>query len=209
MTEQRPLRLEDISDLRAYERERPEFQRQVFEVKRLRRVALGDIMSLVFENRLTIRYQVQEMARVEKLTTDQQILEELRVYNPLISGPGQLSATLFLELTDEASLRDWLPRLVGVERSIVFGLGLRPPAALASGDDLGEVRSMPEEAHAEQLTRAHVTSSVHYVRFEFSPAQVESFATGPVSIACDHPAYRVAVELSHETRQELLKDLRD
>lgn len=115
MGDLRKLRLEDISDLRAYERERSELQQRVFEIKRLRRVALGSIMSLVFENALTIRYQVQEMARVEKLSTDAQILGELKVYNPLIPDPGELSATLFIELTDEASLREWLPKLVGID----------------------------------------------------------------------------------------------
>src|SRR6202041_2330986 len=123
MGEARRLRLEDIADLRAYERERPELQREVFEAKRLRRVAVGPIMSLVFENALTVRYQVQEMARVEKLATDEQILDELKVYNPLIPDPGQLSATLFLELTDEASLREWLPKLVGIEGYLLLRFG--------------------------------------------------------------------------------------
>src|ERR1700733_13191678 len=144
MADTRKLGLQDISDLRAYERERSELQHHVFEAKRLRRVSLGSIMSLVFENALTVRYQIQEMARVEKLTTDAQILGELKVYNPLIPDPGELSATLFIELTDEASLREWLPKLVGIEGSLLlrFGPGGGEPA-----------RSIPEEAHAEQLTR--------------------------------------------------------
>jgi hypothetical protein len=193
----RKLSLEDISDLRAYERERPDLQQQVFEVKRRRRVALGPIVSVVFENALTVRYQIQEMARVEKLATDEQIQEELRVYNPLIPDPGELSATLFLELTDDAALREWLPKLVGIERALLVRL---------EGAD--EVRSLPEESHAEQLTRDDVTASVHYIRFVFSPAQVEQFASGPVVLASDHPAYEVECQLREETRQELLADLR-
>jgi hypothetical protein len=200
MGEARRLRLEDIADLRAYERERPELQREVFEAKRLRRVAVGPIMSLVFENALTVRYQVQEMARVEKLSTDQQILDELKVYNPLIPDPGQLSATLFLELTDEESLREWLPKLVGIERALVLEIG--------PGEHPGRARSVPEEGHAGQLTREDVTSSVHYVRFGLSPAEVELFGQGPVVLASDHPAYSARVELSDETRDELLGDLR-
>lgn len=200
MGDLRNLRLEDISDLRAYERERSELQQHVFEVKRLRRVALGSIMSLVFENALTIRYQIQEMARVEKLSTDAQILGELKVYNPLIPDPGELSATLFIELTDEASLREWLPKLVGIEGSLLlrFGPGGGEPA-----------RSIPEEAHAEQLTREDVTASVHYVRFNLTPDQVRSFESGPVFLASDHPDYQVEVELSTDTREELLSDLQD
>jgi hypothetical protein len=199
MGEARRLRLEDIADLRAYERERPELQREVFEAKRLRRVALGPIMSVVFENALTVRYQVQEMARVEKLATDEQILEELRVYNPLIPDPSQLSATVFLELTDEESLREWLPKLVGIEGSLVIEVG--------AGDHPAQVRSIPEEAHAGLLTREDVTSSVHYVRFGLSATEVELFAAGPVLLASDHPAYPARAELSQETRNELLADL--
>jgi Protein of unknown function (DUF3501) len=195
----RNLRLEDISDLRAYERERSELQQQVFEVKRLRRVALGSIMSLVFENALTIRYQIQEMARVEKLSTDAQILGELKVYNPLIPDPGELSATLFIELTDEASLREWLPKLVGIEGALL----LRFPGGAEPA------RSIAEEAHAEQLTREDVTASVHYVRFSLTPDQVRSFETGPVFVASEHPEYQVEVELSTESREELLSDLED
>ena len=203
MGDVRKLSLDDISDLRAYERQRAELQQRVFDAKRLRRVALGPIMSLVFENVLTVRYQIQEMARVEKLTTDEQILDELRVYNPLIPDPGELSATLFLELTDDALLREWLPKLVGIERSLVVRVG----SSMGEGT-WDEVRSLPEEGHAEQLTREDVTASVHYIRFVLSPAQVEAFASGPVVLASDHPAYKVETELSAETRQELLDDLR-
>jgi len=199
MADTRKLALQDISDLRAYERERSELRQQVFEAKRLRRVALGSIMSLVFENALTVRYQIQEMARVEKLTTDAQILGELKVYNPLIPDPGELSATLFIELTDEASLREWLPKLVGIERALLFRFG---PSGLAPA------RSIPEVGHAEQLTREDVTAAVHYVRFSLTPAQVEAFESGPVWLASDHPAYQVEAELPPETRKELSTDLR-
>jgi Protein of unknown function (DUF3501) len=211
----RKLGLDDISDLRAYERERAEMQQRVFDTKRLRRVALGPIMSVVFENALTVRYQIQEMARVEKLATDEQIRNELRVYNPLIPDPGELSATLFLELTDDATLREWLPKLVGIERSLVIRLRSSAGAASGGGDSAGgdgagrdEVRSLPEESHAEQLTREDVTASVHYIRFVFTPDQVEKFAAGPAAIASDHPEYKVESDLSDETRRELLSDLR-
>jgi hypothetical protein len=201
MGEVRKLGLDDISDLRAYERDRSELQLQVFEAKRVRRVALGQIMSLVFENELTIRHQIQEMARVEKLSTDAQILDELKTYNPLIPDPGELSATLFLELTDEPALREWLPKLVGIESALLIGLGGQDPGRIY-------VRSVPEEAHADQLTRADITASVHYIRFRLTPDQVDLFASGTVILASDHPAYKVEVELASETRDELLKDLR-
>jgi hypothetical protein len=201
LAEVRTLSLDDILDQRAYERQRKDLQEQVFAAKHLRRVALGPIMSVAFENLLTIRYQVQEMARVEKLSTDAQILGELNVYNPLIPDPGELSATVFLELVDETALREWLPKLVGIERALLVGVG---PAGSRE-----YVRSLPEDAHAEQLTREDVTSSVHYVRFLFTPAQVEAFGAGPVALASDHPEYKVEVDLPDATRKELLSDLLD
>jgi hypothetical protein len=204
LTAGRKLGLDDIADQREYERERPEFQQKVFATKRLRRVPVGPIMTLVFENALTIRYQVQEMARVEHLRTDEQIAEELRVYNPLIPDPGELSATLFLELTDEAALREWLPKLVGIERSIL--LGLRDPASI---DGRLWVRCTPEESHAEQLTRETVTASVHYIRFSLSDSEVDLFASGDVVLRSDHPAYEVTAEMPDATRDELMTDLRD
>ena len=102
-------------DLRAYERVREEFRAEVIARKRDRRVALGPVMTLVFESLDTVRFQVQEMARAEKIISDEAIQVELDIYNPLLPEPGELSATLFIELTSEEALREWLPRLVGIE----------------------------------------------------------------------------------------------
>jgi hypothetical protein len=199
-TADRRLRLADIEDLRAYERGREAFRSRIIDMKRLRRVPVGPIVTVVFENRDTVRFQVQEMARIEKMASDEQIQAELDVYNPLIPEPGELSATLFVELTDEESLRQWLPALVGVERAVVLRLG--------EGETSEAVWSIPERAHEEQLTRPDVTASVHYIRFALSPPQVERFALGPVTLGVDHPAYRHETVLDDEVRRELLADLR-
>ena len=196
----RKLRLEDIEDLRHYGRGREEFRRRIIALKRLRRVAVGPVVTVVFENRDTVRFQVQEMAYVEKMASDEQILGELAVYNPLIPEPGELSATLFIELTDEESLRRWLPQLVGIERSAELRIGKAP--------DVEIVRCTPEASHEQQLTRDEVTSSVHYIRFALDPAQVERFAAGPAALAVAMPAYDEQTLLSDETRAELLADLR-
>jgi hypothetical protein len=190
------LELSDIVDLRAYERERPKLQQRVFALKRRRRISVGPFVTLLFENRDTIRFQIQEMARAEKMLRDDQILEELEIYNPLIPEAGELSATLFVELTSKAELEEWLPKLVGIERSVELRLG----------DEI--VKADPEAAHDSQLTRDDVTASVHYIRFQLTPEQVERFASGPVRLAVNHPAYTEEVELSDETRAELLADLR-
>lgn len=160
---------------------------------------VGPLVTIVFENRETIRFQVQEMARIEKMVRDEQIQGELDVYNPLIPEAGELSATLFVELTDEESLRTWLPALVGVERSVVLRLG--------DGEDAEVVSGVPEETHEEQLTRPDVTASVHYVRFALSPSQVERFGAGPVALGVSHPAYRHETVLGDDARRELLSDL--
>ncbi len=110
------LSLDDIADLRAYERERDAFRAHVIQLKKQRRVHVGPVVTFVFENRDTIRFQIQEMARVEKIISDEGIEAELRAYNPLIPEPGHLSTTMFIELTSEEQLRDWLPKLVGIER---------------------------------------------------------------------------------------------
>jgi hypothetical protein len=154
-------------------------------------------VSFVFENRETVRSQIQEMARAERMVTDEQIQTELDIYNALIPQPGELSATLFIELTGEELLRQWLPRLVGIEHAVVFRL---------EGGDV--VRGEPEAAHEEALTRPEITASVHYLRFGFTPDQVERFASGPVTLAVDHPEYRQSTELGDEVRRELLGDLR-
>ena len=193
------LELDDIVDLRAYERERPETQRRVFALKGRRRVSVGPILTVLFENRETIRFQIQEMARAEKMTTDAQIQGELDIYNPLIPEPGELSATLFIELTSDDELEEWLPKLVGIERSVELRLG-------DAGDEV--VGAEPEASYEQQLTREDVTASVHYIRFQLSPSEVERFASGPVRLAVNHPAYLQETELTDETRPELLADLR-
>jgi hypothetical protein len=201
---ERRLTLDDIEDLRAYERGRAEYRRRVIELKRRRRVAIGPLVSVVFENRETVRSQVQEMARAERMATDEQIQHELDAYNPLIPSPGELSATLFIELTGDAALHDWLPKLVGIERAVELRLG----DGAAPGGHPDVVRCIPEEAHEEALTRPDVTSSVHYVRFRLTPAQTDRFVSGPVTLAVDLPTYREVAPLTDEVRAELLCDLR-
>src|SRR5688572_16227598 len=107
----RKLTLSDIKDAREYERERDAFRRHIIDVKKRRRVALGTLMSLVFENTDTMRFQVQEMARVERILRDDQIEHEVSTYNALIPDTNELSATLLIELTSDEQLREWLPKL--------------------------------------------------------------------------------------------------
>jgi hypothetical protein len=190
------LTLDDIADLRAYERERTDFRAHIIELKKLRRVGVGPFVTLVFENRDTIRFQIQEMARAEKILSDDAIQTELDVYNPLIPEGRSLTATMFIELTSKDELLEWLPKLVGIERTV----------ELRIGDEVARAR--PDAEHERQLTRETVTASVHYVHFDLAPKQVELFASNRVRAAIAHPNYSYETELLESTRESLLGDLR-
>jgi hypothetical protein len=194
----RKLTVDDIVDMRAYERERDDLRRQIIDLKRLRRVALGPIMTMLFENTVTMRWQVQEMARAERMLRDEQIAHEVETYNQLIPDAGELSATLMIELTSERELREWLPRLVGIEHHIAVVL-----------PDGTRVVGAPSEEDELRLTRDDITAAVHFLKFRFSSSDVEMFASGPVHIVVDHRDYDQDVLLTPEQHWQLLSDLRD
>ena len=192
----RKLTVDDIVDLLAYERERGEFRAHIIAANKARRIPLGDIMTIVFENTETMRFQIQEMARAEKMLRDEQIETEVATYNELIPEPGELSGTLFIEITAEAGLRDWLPKLLGIQRYVSI--------------DVGGTRAPAAEIDEDRLTREdQITSSVHYLRFPLTPEQQAKFAAGPVTVRVDHPEYPAATELSDAQRASLALDLQD
>lgn len=193
------LVLDDILDLRAYEKIRDEFRHQVMRVKLLRRIQLGPIMSVLFENPTTVKFQIQEMARAEKMLKDEQILEELEIYNKLLPEDGWLSTTVFLELTTKEDLKEWLPKLVGIESCLKLIIG--------TADAIEVVRGEPEKEHLETLTREDVTSSVHYVLFNVGKDRVDTFRNGPVFLVSDHPNYNHTAELKTDNLIEIAKDL--
>ena len=194
----RKLTVDDIQDLRAYERERDEFRARIIATKRTRRVELGPIMTISFENTETMRWQVQEMARAERMLRDEQIEHEVETYNELIPEPGELSATLMIELTSEPALREWLPKLVGIHDHlwIVVADGTRVRGSVSDEDEV-------------RLTRDDVTAAVHFLKFRFTDEQIDMFARGPVHVVVDHPEYDYDVLLNPEQHAQLLGDLRD
>jgi len=191
----RKLTLDDIKDLREYERERDEFRRHIVEMKKRRRVQLGDLLTITFENTDTMRFQIQEMARIERMLTDDQIRNEVDTYSQLIPDPNELSGTLFVEIDDKEHLYEWLPKLAGIQRAVSIWL-----------HDGSSVPSTPEDE--ARLTREETTTTVHYLKFRFAPEQIEAFAAGPVRIVVDHPNYDAVVELTEAQRSEVVKDLR-
>ncbi len=189
----RKLTNHDIKDLREYERIRDAFVSEIITMKKKRRIALGDLMTIVFENASTMRFQIQEMARAEKMLRDEQIAHEIETYNELIPDDGELVATLFIEINDADALREWLPKLTRIQNHIAIQVG----GASVPAEEIG----------LERLTREEeITTTVHYLRFSFTDEQVEAFRNGPVAIAVEHSSYQARAELTDEQRDELIGD---
>src|SRR5438067_456456 len=112
----KPLTVQDLLPADEYERRRNDFRKRIIELKEDRRIAVGDLVTLVFENRDTILFQIQEMIRAEHIVAAERIREEVETYNEQIPGPGQLSATLFIEITDSTSVKQTLNRFQGIDR---------------------------------------------------------------------------------------------
>jgi Protein of unknown function (DUF3501) len=189
----RKLTVDDILDGRAYERERADLRTAIIALKRRRRVALGELITVVFENTETMRWQVMEMARAERMLLDEQIAAEVDTYNELVPDDGELSATLFLELKSDAELREWLPKLIGVERCVALVLA---DGTTIAGEPLDE----------ERLTREDVTAAVHFLRFRLGSAAAR-IGPGPVKLVVTHPEYSAETVLSPEQHAELISDL--
>ena len=188
----------EILGLADYEEVRERFRARVIGEKKRRRVEVGPIASAVFENRDTVLLQIQEMLRTERITRDEAVQHEVDTYNELIPDAGELSGTLFLELTSDDALREWLPRLVGIEHHISIAL-----------PDGSAVPGRPSDEDEDRLTRDDVTAAVHYLRFTFTPEQVAAFERGPVRVVVDHPEYRHEAELDVEQHTALVPDLVD
>lgn len=188
-----PLVLEDIADRQRYEAVREVYRQRIIDLKHRRRLAVGDRVSLVFENRETLRFQVQEMARVEKIDTPEALQHELDVYNELLPAEGELSATLFIEIPDLGAIRSELDRLVGIDEHVFLDVG---EEALQAAFD-------PKQMQEDRI------SAVQYIRFRLAPAQRERFADPrvPVQVRIEHPAYRAQAVLSERMRETLLADL--
>jgi hypothetical protein len=187
---------ESLLSLEAYARQRPQFRARVMEHKKRRTVHVGSHVTLQFEDELLIRYQIQEMLRIERIFEEEGIQGELDAYNPLVPDGGNWKATMFIEYPDVDERRRMLARLKGIEaRTWVQAEGAERVYAIAD-EDL-------ERENEEK------TAAVHFVRFELSPAMRERLRRGArLAIGIDHPEYRAQVEVSPEKRASLLADLK-
>ena len=181
--------------LETYARERPGFRAKVLEHKRNRAVQLGEHITLQFEDELTIRYQVQEMLRIERIFEDEGIQGELDAYNPLVPDGSNWKATMLIEYPDVDERRRMLGVLRGIERGVWVEVeGCERVIAIAD-EDL-------ERENDEK------TAAVHFLRFELSAAMRERLRRGAaVTAGVDHPHYRASAELRPEVRGALAADL--
>jgi hypothetical protein len=188
----RPLTRRDIKGPALYAGIRDDFRRRIIDLKRHRRVLVGDRVSLMFENRHTLTLQVEEMLRAEGLTRDDQIAAELEVYNALMPTETSLSATLFIELPQDADPYAELPKLVGLDEHVVLHIG---PHAIRAEFEPG--RSTDTKI-----------SAVQYVRYSLSSAAKAALATPgtPVAVEIDHPNYRHRVACPDAFRASLAAD---
>ncbi|HXW65422.1 MAG TPA: DUF3501 family protein [Burkholderiaceae bacterium] len=181
--------------LEAYARQRNEIRSRVIAHKKHRTVHLGQHVTLIFEDEITIRYQIQEMLRIEKTFDEQGIRNELDAYNPLIPDGTNLKATMMLEYEDPNERARELTRLIGIERRVYIEVADRERFFAIADEDL--VRENEEK-----------TSSVHFLRFELTRQAIADFRGGRVvAIGVDHPYYRARIDpLGAEVQESLSKD---
>jgi len=186
----RKLELKDLWPLPVYEGVRHQFRREVIAAKQARRVTVGPFMTFVFENRLTVKFQVQEILRVEHITDEAQVVEELEGFNSMLPGQGELSATLLIELTgSDRKVKEELAQLTGLGDHLWLGVrGARSRASMEVGRDDGQR-----------------VAAVQYVRFPVEDAR--GLREGPAALVVDHPSYTHRQELPEAVRKSLAQDL--
>lgn len=189
------LTVADLIPYAEYERVRNDFRRQVIVRKQRRRISIGDRITLVFENRETIQFQIQEMIRAERIVDPVKVQDELDVYNHLLPSSGELSATLFIEITDEADIKTELDAFHGIDRG--------ETVAIQVGTDRIFARFEGGHSNEEKI------SAVHFVRFSVPRGMVSRLASEqePVSLVVHHGTYRAVAPISAAMRAEWLADL--
>jgi len=196
LIEQRTNRISpaEILDLGDYERRRDDIRASAMRARRARRIALGPNATLTFENRETVRYQIQEMLRAERIARPAEVGHEIETYSDLLPSGNELSATLMFELPDEAERAPALTALRGFESHLHFDTAGGAAAARFDRRQIGEER----------------LSSVQFVRFALSPAQVAALRSGaPARIVSDHPSYPHSAAIDAATARLLASDLED
>lgn len=190
------LTLADLIPIDEYERQREAFRARIIALKQRRRISVGPLITLVFENRETLQFQIQEMIRVERIVDPAKVQDELDVYNALLPSPAELSATLLIEITEEAKIKEWLDRFMGLDH----------------GDKIAIVAGGERAVGVFEGGHSHETkiSAVHFVRFRPTGTMKAAFADlrQPVLLTVHHGDYHAEVPVPGSMREEWLSDLR-
>jgi hypothetical protein len=187
---------DSLLTLEAYSKQRKENQPKIIAHRRLRSVPLGDHITVQFEDETTVRYQIQEMLRIEKIFDEEGIQHEIDVYAPLVPDGTNWKATMLIEYPDPHERQRELARLIGIEDRMFVEVEGHPRTYAIADEDL-------ERENDEK------TSSVHFLRFEFTPAAREAVRAGAsVKLGCDHTNYPAHVTITPETLASLAGDLR-
>jgi uncharacterized protein DUF3501 len=187
---------DSLMTLEAYSKYRKEHKADVIAHRKLRSVALGEHITLQFESELTIRYQIQEMLRLEKIFEEEAIEEEIRAYVPLVPDGTNWKATMMIEYPDVNERKRELGRLIGIEDHMFVEVEGHPRVYAIADEDL-------ERENEEK------TSAVHFVRFEFTPPMIAAVKAGAsVKLGCDHRNYPAHVTIAPETLASLAGDLK-
>ena len=191
----KPLALKDVLPFEEYERERVTFRQRIINLKQWRRISVGDRITLVFENRDTVLFQIQEMVRAERILAPERIREEVESYNEQIPGTGELSATLLIEVTDPATVKEVLDGLKGIDRGATVALRVGTHSLYG--------------AFEQGRSKEDKISAVHYVRFRVpEPVMAEMRNLQiPMEMVIDHPNYQASAKVPEATRFSLLNDL--
>jgi hypothetical protein len=191
----KPVSRDELLNLHEYEKVREARRQEVIDLKRRRRVQVGRYLSFVFENHATVWFQIQEMIRAERIVDDARVADELTVYNGLLPEPGELAATMFIEIGDPAAVKPVLDGLLGIDT--------RDYVRMEVGAHV--IVGRFETGHSdEELGKL---SAVHFVRFTL-PAEVRrEFARSEVTLVVDHPNERARTVLSPEVKGSLAEDV--
>jgi hypothetical protein len=191
----RQLETSEILNLVEYEKVRDARRRELIELKKRRRVSVGRYLTFVFENRETVWFQIQEMVRAERIVDEAKIAEEVEVYNTLLPGPGELAATMLIEISEASQIKPVLDKLLGIDTRDYVKLMVGPHVVV--GDF--------ETGHSDE--ERGKLAAVHFVRFKLPPEARRSFRDAEVSLVVEHPNERARTALSDATKRALLHDL--
>jgi hypothetical protein len=190
------IKRESLLSLEAYHKARPEMRKQAIQERRTRSVHLGDHLVIIFENEFLMRYQIQEMLRVEKIFEDQGIMDEIEAYDPLVPDGSNFKATMQIEYINEADRKVALGKLLGIEDRIFVQVEGQARVYAIADEDLDR-------------STATKTSSVHFLRFELTDEMKKSLKSGAqMMVGCDHKEYPMHVDtLPDATLASLVSDL--